>query len=154
MNGRGTAIVLRLTDETTDMFMNRNVFLMSDDTCLLFLLSLPVSGQRGCHTGWSFHLPYLPPIFIIFLCLSLYTPTGSPFVLLFFFFFFCTCKPIRCARLCSSLLWFGSCHPSRPDLNQTGLPLFEAIQSDHSSFIPYSCVPASSVFLDLHLYCI
>jgi hypothetical protein len=27
-----------ITDDTTDMFMNRNVFLMSDDTCLLSLL--------------------------------------------------------------------------------------------------------------------
>ncbi|KAL4773965.1 hypothetical protein BDW60DRAFT_12935 [Aspergillus nidulans var. acristatus] len=124
------------------MFMNRNVLLMSDDTCLLFLL--PVSGQRGCHTGWSFHFY---PIFLLrsssfFLCLSLYTPTGSPFVLLFFF----SAPENQSGLLVSALLWLGSRHPNKPDLDQTGLPLSEAIHSDHLPFFPYSRVPASSVF--------
>ncbi|KAL2870076.1 uncharacterized protein BJX67DRAFT_305322 [Aspergillus lucknowensis] len=39
-----------ITDDTTGMFMNRNVFLMSDDTCLLFSSSvLLFLAQRGCH---------------------------------------------------------------------------------------------------------
>jgi hypothetical protein len=60
--------------------------------------------------------------------------------------FFFSAPENQSGLLVSARLWLGSRHPNKPDLDQTGLPLSEAIHSDHLPFFPYSRVPASSVF--------